>query len=94
MTVRENRVKSLLSIAGSQYLHAFSAASACPTLFDPMDYNPSGSLSVESSRQLYWIGLPCSPLGDLPDPRFEPVSLASPALQEASLPSEPQGVSR
>ena len=37
-------------------------------------------LSMEFSGQEYWSGLPCSPLGDLPDPRTEPTSLASPAL--------------
>ena len=26
------------------------------------------------SRQEYWSGLPCPPLGDLPDPGMEPVS--------------------
>ena len=33
-------------------------------------------LSVEFSRQEYWIGLPFLPPGDLPDPGIEPVSLA------------------
>ena len=32
------------------------------------------------SGQEYWRGLPCPPPGDLPDPRIEPTSLASPAL--------------
>ena len=32
------------------------------------------------SRQEYWSGLPSPPLGDLPDPGIEPMSLASPAL--------------
>ena len=32
------------------------------------------------SWQEYWSGLPCSPLGDAPDPGIEPVSLMSPAL--------------
>ena len=41
------------------------------------------------SRQEYWSGLPCTPPGDLPDPRIEPTSLASPALQMDSLPTEP-----
>ena len=31
-------------------------------------------LSMGFSRQEYWSGLPCSPLGDLPDPGLEPVS--------------------
>ena len=37
-------------------------------------------LSVGSSRQEYWSGLPCPPLGDLPDPDIKPMSLTSPAL--------------
>ena len=32
------------------------------------------------SRQEYWSGLPCPPLGDLPDPGIEPLSLMSTAL--------------
>ena len=32
------------------------------------------------SRQEYWSGLPCPPLGDLRDPGIEPMSLTSPAL--------------
>ena len=32
------------------------------------------------SKQGYWIGLPCPPPGDLPDPGIEPASLRSPAL--------------
>ena len=37
-------------------------------------------LSMEYSRQEYWSGLPFPPLGDLPNPGIEPVSLKSPAL--------------
>jgi len=36
--------------------------------------------------QEYWIGLPCSPPGALPNPGIEP---RSSALQANSLPSEP-----
>ena len=45
------------------------------------------SLSMGFSRQEYWSGLPCPPLGDLPNPGIEP---RSPTLQ-AALPSEPPG---
>ena len=34
-------------------------------------------LSMGFSRQEYWSGLPCPPLGDLPDPGIEPISLKS-----------------
>ena len=37
-------------------------------------------LSMGSSREEYWSGLPCPPPGDLPDPGIEPSSLRSPAL--------------
>ena len=36
-------------------------------------------LSIKSSRQEYWSGLPFPPPGDLPDPRIKP---RSPELQE------------
>ena len=40
------------------------------------------------SRQESWSGLPCTPPGDLPNPRTVP---RSPALQADSLPFEPPG---
>ena len=43
-------------------------------------------LSMESSRQEYWSGLPFLSPGDLPNPGIEP---RSPSLQADSLPSEP-----
>ena len=45
-------------------------------------------LSWGFSRQEYWSGLPCLPLGDLPNPGIKP---RSPALQADYLPSEPPG---
>ena len=38
-------------------------------------------LSMGFSRQEHWSGLPCPPLGDLPDLGIQPVSLTSPALE-------------
>ena len=35
------------------------------------------ALSFGFSRQEYWSRLPCSPIGDLPDPEIEPTSLMS-----------------
>ena len=43
-------------------------------------------LSMGFSRQEYWSGLSCPPLGDLPNPGLE---LRSVTLQVDSLPSEP-----
>ena len=37
-------------------------------------------LSMGSSRQEYWSGLPCPHPGNLPDPGIKPESLMSPAL--------------
>ena len=51
-------------------------------------------LSMGFSRQEYCSGLPCPPLGDLPDPGIEPMSLTSPALQAGSLPIAPPGKPR
>ena len=60
---------------------------SCLTLCDPMDCTrllcPWGF-----SRQEYWTGLPCSPPGDLPNPRIEP---RSPMLQADYLPAELPG---
>ena len=48
-------------------------------------------LSMGFPRQEYWSGLPFPSPGDLPHPGTETISLASPALQADSLPSEPPG---
>ena len=39
-------------------------------------------LSMGFSRQEYWSRLPCPPLGDLPNPGIEFMSLISPALAD------------
>ena len=55
----------------------------CPALCDPMDSATLvhwAPLSMGFSGQEYWSGLPCPPLGDLPDPGFKPMSPMSPAL--------------
>ena len=43
---------------------------------------------MDFSRQEYWNGLPCPPLGDLPHPEIEP---RASTLRTVSLPSGPQG---
>ena len=48
-------------------------------------------LSVGFSRQEYWSGLPFPTLGDLPNPRIEPVSSVSPALAGKFFTIEPHG---
>ena len=49
----------------------------CLTLCNCMGQAP---LSIGSSRQEYWTGLPCPPPEDLPNPGIKPMSLTSPAL--------------
>ena len=46
-------------------------------------------LSIGFSRQEYWSGWPCPPLGDLPNEGIEPASLASPALAGEFFPIAP-----
>ena len=52
----------------------------CPTLCDPVNYNPPGSSVHGFFRQKYWSGLSCPSPGDLPNPGIDPTSLMSPAL--------------
>ena len=66
-------------------------ARLCLTLCDPWTVAHQAPLSMEFSRQEYWSGLPCPPLGDLPNPGIEPMSPVSPALQADSLPLSHQG---
>ena len=59
---------------------------SCVWLCDPMDYIAwQAPLSMGSSRQEYWSGLPFPSPTDLPNPGVEP---GSPALWEYSLPNE------
>ena len=53
---------------------------SCPTLCDPMDCIQPDSSVQEFSRQKYWGGLPCPPLGDLPNPGIKPTFLTALAL--------------
>ena len=49
--------------------------------------------SMGFSRQEYWSGLPCSPLGDLPNPGIKTGSLKSPALAGRLFTTVPPGKS-
>ena len=53
----------------------------CLTLCDPMDCSPPGSSvhGIPQARKLEWVAMPFS--WDLFDPRIEPMSPMSPALQ-------------
>ena len=65
-------------------------------LCNPMDCRLPGLwyyyLFVGFFRQEYWNGLPCLPLGNLPNPGTEPTSLVSLALQADSFPLNYQGL--
>ena len=50
-----------------------------PNLCDLMDLSCQAPLSMGFFRQEYCSGLPCHPLGALPNPGIEPTSLTSPA---------------
>ena len=60
-------------------LSLFSHGRLCATLWTEAHWAP---LSMEFSRQEYWSGLPCIPLGDLPNPGIKPASLMSPPLAD------------
>ena len=53
-----------------------------------MDCICQAPLSMESSRQEYWSGLPFPPLGDFPDPGIEP---ESPTLAHEFFTAQPLG---
>ena len=61
-------------------LHACSVTQSHPILCDSIGCSPPGSSVHGILRQEYWMGLPCPPPGDLPDPGIETMSLASPTL--------------
>ena len=63
-------------------------AQSCPTLCDPMACSSTGSPSMRFPRQEYWSRLPCSLLGDLPDPEIEPWC---PTLHADALPLSHKG---
>ena len=56
-----------------------------------MNCSPPGSSVHGFSRQEYWSGFPCPPLGELPDPGIKPTSLMSSALEVDSSPAELPG---
>ena len=52
----------------------------CPILCDLWTVAHQVPLSMVLSRQECWSGLPCPPLGDIPDPGIKPMSSVSLAL--------------
>ena len=84
-------------VCPSLFLHPFKSSAQvifiarmlslqlCLTLCDPMDCSAPGSSAMGFSRQEQQSGLPCSTLGELPDPGIKSASPAPPALQADSL---------
>ena len=68
-----------------------SVTQLCSTLVTPWTVYCHAPLSMESSRQEYWSGLPFPTLGDLSDSGIEPASLMSPALAGRFFTTEPYG---
>ena len=64
-------------IVCASVLNHFSHVQFFVTLWAIAHQDP---LSMGFSRQEYWSGMPCRPLGDLPDPGNRPASPMSPAL--------------
>ena len=70
-----------VNVLGKVCVCACSVASACPTLYDPMNGSPrlSSVQEILHTGILEWVAM--SSPGDLPDPGIKPAPLASPALQ-------------
>ena len=66
------------------YINACTCAKSlqsCPTLLrPPWTIASQAPLFIGFSRQEYWSGLPCPPLGDISNPGIKPNCLISPAL--------------
>ena len=78
-------VRDRLSSNLRAYVHVLSHVRLFAT---PWTVACQAPLCMGFSRQEYWSGLPCPPLGDVSDPEIIPRSLS---LQADSLPSEPPG---
>ena len=57
----------------------------------PWTVAPQAPLSMGFPRQEYWSGLPFPPPEDLPNPRIEPESFASPTLADEFFTPAPPG---
>ena len=73
----------------------YSVVQSCLTLWDPLDCSRQAPLSTGFSRQEYWSGLLCPPLGDLPDPgnrtQVSCASCIAGGLFTAEPPGRPRG---
>ena len=85
--ITEGIYKSKMCVCMLSY---FSHVQLCATLWTAACQAPR---SMRFSRQECWSWLPCSPPGDLPNPRIKPVSLTTNLhWQAGSLPLVPPGM--
>ena len=69
-----------------------SVASVMSSSLQPHGLYPTRLLCLWGlSRQEYWSGLPCPPLGDLPHPGIKTMTLMSPVLAGRFFTTEPLG---
>ena len=83
----------IINILSEECVCVCSVAQLYPALCDFMGYNSvlQAPLSMGSSRQEYWSGLPFPPPGDLPDPGIKPASPRFPTLKGGFFIAEPPG---
>ena len=80
----QGALRALFQLTPANTVHACMQAKLlylCPILCIPRTVDHHAPLSIGLSRQEYWSGLPYHPPGDLPNPKIEPLSLMSPALE-------------
>ena len=80
-----------MSLPSNWLLHPCTCmcAQSCPTLCNPVDWSLPGYSVYGISK--YWSGFPFPPPGDLPNPKIEPMSPASPTLAGQFFTTEPPG---
>ena len=71
---------NIASVKSSMHVYVQSYFSRVQLFATPWTVAHQPPPSMGLPRQEYWIGLPCSPPGDLPYPGTKPTSLTSPAL--------------
>ena len=83
----------IINILSEECVCVCSVAQLYPALCDFMGYNSvlQAPLSMGSSRQEYWSGLPFPPPGDLPDTGVKLMSFIFPALLGGFFTTKPPG---
>ena len=87
-------LRSPITSHSSRSWSLWVCAQSCQFFAAPWTITHQALLFLEFSKQEYWSELPFPPPVDIPDPRFEPVSLGSPALAGRFFTTEPPGKPR